>query len=177
MVLLQRISEELHYILLTKLHFLAMHIPNSHAKRILYRLRGSKIGARVDFSYGVFLEEHFPECITIHDNVDLGPCVIIVAHDSSYKCVSSENNLVTKKVIIEQNVYIGAGSVILPGVRIGHHSLIGADQSFRGIFLPTVWRLATPHVSSALPMNGSAKKECKSKVRTQFYLVIDRKDA
>ena len=128
MVLLKRISEELHYILLTKLHFLAMNIPNSHAKRILYRLRGSKIGARVDFSYGVFLEEHFPECITIHDNVDLGPCVIIVAHDSSYKCVSSEKNLVTKKVIIEQNVYIGAGSVILPGVRIGHHSLIGAGS-------------------------------------------------
>lgn len=128
MVLLQRISEELHYILLTKFHFLAMHIPNSHAKRIFYRLRGSKIGAHVDFSYGVFLEEHFPECITIHDNVDLGPCVIIVAHDSSYKCVSSENNLVTKEVIIEQNVYIGAGSVILPGVRIGHHSLIGAGS-------------------------------------------------
>ena len=128
MVLLQRISEEFHYILLTKLHFLAMNIPNSHAKRIFYRLRGSKIGARVDFSYGVFLEEHFPECITIHDNVDLGPCVIIVAHDSSYKCVSSENDLVTKNVIIEQNVYIGAGSVILPGVRIGHHSLIGAGS-------------------------------------------------
>jgi acetyltransferase-like isoleucine patch superfamily enzyme len=121
-------SEEFHYILLTTFHFFAMNIPSSHAKRVLYRLRGSKIGARVDFSYGVFLEEHFPECITIHDNVDLGPCVIIVAHDSSYKCVSSNNNLVTKKVIIEQNVYIGAGSVILPGVRIGHHSLIGAGS-------------------------------------------------
>ena len=128
MVLLQRMSEEFHYILLTTFHFFAMNIPSSHAKRVLYRLRGSKIGARVDFSYGVFLEEHFPECITIHDNVDLGPCVIIVAHDSSYKCVSSNNNLVTKKVIIEQNVYIGAGSVILPGVRIGHHSLIGAGS-------------------------------------------------
>ena len=123
-----RISGEIQYIFSTLFHFFAMNLPNSSMKRIFYRLRGSKIGAHVDFSYGVFLEEHYPECITIQDNVDIGPCVIIVAHDSSLKCLSSGGTLITKKVIIEENAYIGAGVLILPGVRIGHHSLIGAGS-------------------------------------------------
>ena len=128
MVMMEKISEEIHYILSTTFHFFAMNIPNSHLKRIFYRLRGSKIGAHVDFSSGVFLEEHYPEFITIRDNVDLGPCVIIVTHDSSGKCLSSEGELIIKEVIIEENSYIGAGTIILPGVRIGHHSLIGAGS-------------------------------------------------
>ncbi len=103
---MQKISEEVQYILNTTFHFFAMNIPNSHIKRFFYRLRGSKIGIRVDISSGVFLEEHFPEFITIYDNVDLGPGVIIVTHDSSYKCISSEDKLIIKEVIIEQNVYI-----------------------------------------------------------------------
>jgi acetyltransferase-like isoleucine patch superfamily enzyme len=128
MELMQRISEEVQYILTSTYHYIAMNIPNSRLKRVFYRLRGTKIGNHVDISHGVFIEEHFPEFITIHDNVDLGPFVVIVAHDSSVKCVSSQDKLITKEVIIEQNVYIGAGAIILPGVRIGHHSIIGAGS-------------------------------------------------
>ena len=39
-----------------------------------------------------------------------------------------EGTLITKEVIIEENTYIGAGVLILPGVRIGHHALIGAGS-------------------------------------------------
>lgn len=109
-------------------HFLAMYIPNSHIKRFFYRLRGTKIGRHVDIAPGVFLEDFYPELITLQDNVDLGPNVIIVTHDSSGNCVSSRDITWTKNVIIENNVYIGAGAIILPGIRIGHHSIIGAGS-------------------------------------------------
>jgi acetyltransferase-like isoleucine patch superfamily enzyme len=97
-------------------------------KRFFYRIRGTKIGNHVDFAPGVFLEDFYPELITLGDNVDLGPNVIVVTHDSSGKCISSLDITWTNAVVIENNVYIGAGAIILPGVRIGHHSIIGAGS-------------------------------------------------
>jgi acetyltransferase-like isoleucine patch superfamily enzyme len=128
MALLHKISVEIKYFFQCFFHFLAMYIPNSHMKRFFYRIRGTKIGNHVDFAPGVFLEDFYPELITLGDNVDLGPKVIIVTHDSSGKCISSQDITWTKAVVIENNVYIGAGAIILPGVRIGHHSIIGAGS-------------------------------------------------
>jgi acetyltransferase-like isoleucine patch superfamily enzyme len=39
-----------------------------------------------------------------------------------------EQGFVTEPVVIEENVWIGANSVILPGVRIGRNSVIGAGS-------------------------------------------------
>ncbi len=128
MAFMHKISVEIHYFLKCFFHFLAMYVPNSHVKRFFYRIRGTKIGQSVDFAPGVFLEDFYPELITLQDNVDLGPNVIIVTHDSSGKCISSQDITWTKAVVVENNVYIGAGAIILPGVRIGHHSIIGAGS-------------------------------------------------
>ena len=76
----------------------------------------------------MFLEDYDPHLITINDNVDIGPFVIIATHDSSKKCVYPDGKIETKEVVIENNVYIGSGAIILPGVRIGHHSIVGAGS-------------------------------------------------
>jgi acetyltransferase-like isoleucine patch superfamily enzyme len=126
MGIVHKISEEIRYMCKSGCHFVAMNIPNSHLKRAFYRIRGTKIGKHVDIAPGVYLEDFYPELITIQDNVDIGPNVIIVTHDSSGKCVSSRDVTWTKPVVIENNVYLGAGAIVLPGVRIGDHSIIGA---------------------------------------------------
>ena len=72
------------------LHILAMNIPFGRIKRALYRLRGTKIGKNVDIATGVFIEESYPELVEIEENVDIGPNVIIVAHDTSYHCVQPD---------------------------------------------------------------------------------------
>jgi len=108
------------------LHILAMNIPFGRVKRTLYRLRGTKIGKGVDISSGVFIEESFPHLVTIEDNVDIGPNVIIVAHDSSYHCVQPDIPLILKRVTIKRNAYIGAGAIILPGVTIGERAIVAA---------------------------------------------------
>ncbi len=41
---------------------------------------------------------------------------------------------------IEDNVWIGGGAIILPGVTIGRNSVIGAGSVVTVPFLPTVWR-------------------------------------
>ena len=108
------------------LHFLAMDVPFGRLKRALYRLRGTKIGKKVDIATGVFMEESFPHLITIEDNVDIGPNVVIAAHDSSYHCIQPDIPLICKEVRIKRNAYIGAGAIILPGVTVGEYSIVAA---------------------------------------------------
>ena len=61
--------------------------------------------------------------IEIGNNVQIGPQVTIVIdnHDSD-----NRNILCCKRVRIEDNVWIGARVVILPGVTIGENAIIAA---------------------------------------------------
>ena len=67
--------------------------------------------------------------IVIGDNVLIGPNVTIstVSHPLDVED-RIKNLLIIKKVIIEDNVWIGANSVILPGITIGENSVIGAGS-------------------------------------------------
>jgi acetyltransferase-like isoleucine patch superfamily enzyme len=163
MGILHKISDEIHYIFKSCCHFMAMNIPNSHLKRSFYRIRGTKIGNHVDIAPGVFLEDFYPELITIQDNVDIGPNVVIVTHDSSGKCVSSQDITWTKPVVIENNVYLGAGVVILPGVRIGDHSIIGAGSVVTRDIPPNCVAFGSPARIQLSTQEWLGKKGLKAK--------------
>lgn len=62
--------------------------------------------------------------IEIGDNVTLAPRVHILAHDASTKIPLGYTKI--GKVKIGNNVFIGAGSTILPGVTIGDNVIIGS---------------------------------------------------
>jgi len=62
----------------------------------------------------------------IGDNVTLAPNVTILAHDASMK--NTLNFTKIAKVKIGNNVFIGANSVILPGISIGDNVIIGAGS-------------------------------------------------
>ena len=68
--------------------------------------------------------------ITIGDNVHIGAHVSITAHEAEH--VRPEQLDVWKPldfyfepVVIEDHTLVCSGAVIIPGVRIGHHSMIG----------------------------------------------------
>lgn len=65
--------------------------------------------------------------ITIGNGVFIGPKVnlITINHD-----VNSANRSATygRRIVIEDKVWIGINSTILPGVRIGHGAIIGAQS-------------------------------------------------
>ena len=121
-----RSFDKIHDVYIFLLHLAAMNIPLGRIKKFCYHLRGSKIGKNVDIASGVYMEESFAQFITIEDNVDIGPNVIIVAHDSSYCCFDPEIPIICREVKIKKNAYIGAGAIILPGVTIGEYSIVGA---------------------------------------------------
>lgn len=79
---------------------------------------GNKIGNNVRIHSGCFLES-----VTLENNVFVGPNVVFTDDlhppcPSYKKCVGG--------AYVEKNVSIGANSTILPGVKIGKNSLIGA---------------------------------------------------
>lgn len=64
--------------------------------------------------------------ITIGNNVTLAPRVHILAHDASTKKHLGYTKI--GLVNIGDNVFVGAGSIVLPGVKIGENSIIGAGS-------------------------------------------------
>ena len=64
--------------------------------------------------------------ITIGNNVALAPHVRIYTATHDYSTLSLED--AAASVIIEDNVWIGGGSIILPGVTIGTGAVIGAGS-------------------------------------------------
>ncbi len=124
--LIEKVIEEISHAVNVVLLLIAMRIPFIHIKRILYRLRGTKLGKRVDIAYGAYIDEAYPERVTIGDFVDLGPNVMILAHDSSYHNIDSDYPTEVEDVVIEDHAYIGAGAIIMPGVTVGEAAIVAS---------------------------------------------------
>ena len=92
------------------------------------RRQGARIGNFVQIvDKSKFLYE--PWCanlIEIGDEVVIAAGVRFVSHDSSYTNIFGGVPTKYGKIVIEDNVYIGVNSIVLPGVRIGASSLVGA---------------------------------------------------
>ena len=87
---------------------------------------GLVVGKNFTMRDEVILDHSHPWHIEIGDDVTLAPRVHILAHDASMK---RELNFVRiGKVRIGNRVFVGAGSIILPGVTIGDDVIIGAGS-------------------------------------------------
>lgn len=63
--------------------------------------------------------------ITIDDNVLIGPGVKVLSEGHSLSS-DERQTLVPGRIHIRQNAWIGAGSIILPGVTIGENAVVAA---------------------------------------------------
>lgn len=107
-------------------------------KELVFRMRGQysverliklglTVGKNFNPQHGYDLDPSHCWLISIGDDVVFGPNVSILAHDAS-TC----NALGYAKigcVTIGDRVFIGEGSVVLPGVSIGNDVIIGANST------------------------------------------------
>ena len=70
------------------------------------------------------------ENITIGEHTTIGPNVCIYDHDHNYR--DPELGIISTPVVIGKGVWIGAGSVILRGTKIGDNCVIAAGSVVKG---------------------------------------------
>ncbi|MDG1873774.1 MAG: DapH/DapD/GlmU-related protein [Mariniblastus sp.] len=86
------------------------------------------IGSEVNVNSGVTIQSCGAAPVTIGDRVVLSyDCMILTGGLDRGHCFESREHLV-KPVIIEDGVWLGARSVVLPGITIGKNSLIAAGS-------------------------------------------------
>jgi acetyltransferase-like isoleucine patch superfamily enzyme len=105
----------------------ALYLPGGGTARIwLHRARGVKIGENVFIGTDVLLETSYPQLISIGNNVSISIRAVIIAHFMETTWKKSQGGEPT--VVIEDDVFIGPGVLILPNVRIGKGSVIMAGS-------------------------------------------------
>lgn len=87
---------------------------------------GLKLGENTNIQGECIIDPSHCWLIEIGNNVTLAPRVHILAHDASTKRELGYTRI--GKVRIGNDVFIGAGSIILPNVDIGNRVIIGAGS-------------------------------------------------
>jgi serine acetyltransferase len=98
------------------LQMLARGAPGARTLRVwLHRWRGVEIGKGSWIGYDSVLETSYPRLITIGNRVTLSIRVTVVAHFGTMS-----------GVVFEDDVFVGPGAIILPGVTIGKGAIVTA---------------------------------------------------
>jgi maltose O-acetyltransferase len=109
-------------------------------RRVVRRLRGwpnledferdgMQIGRNVFVGGGTILDPDFAFLISIGDDSIISLGVIVLAHDASTRRHIGYSRVAP--VTIGRRVFIGARSVVLPGVTIGDDAIVGAGSVVR----------------------------------------------
>jgi acetyltransferase-like isoleucine patch superfamily enzyme len=100
------------------LQMLLRSAPGATSLRVwLNRWRGVTIGKNVWIGYDTVIETSYPHLVTIGDRAAIGIRSIIIAHMREQE-----------GVVIEEDVTLGAGVIVLPNVRIGRGSIVAAGS-------------------------------------------------
>lgn len=87
---------------------------------------GMKLGKNNHGIAACMLDYAHSWLIEIGDNVTFAPQVYLLAHDASTQKLLDYTKIA--KVVIEDNVFIGARALIMPGVRVGKNSIVAAGS-------------------------------------------------
>jgi len=88
--------------------------------------KGLKVGTNFHMQQGCTIDESHSYHIEIGDDVSLAPNVHILAHDASTWWFLEHSKI--KNVKIGNRVFIGSGSIIMPGITLGNDVIIGAGS-------------------------------------------------
>jgi serine acetyltransferase len=152
------------------LHVLAMFAPFNSWRLFFHRLRGVRIGRRVEIVQGCFLEESRPWLITIEDDVKISARATIVTHDMTYYQMDQSVPYRYGEVVLKRRCIVGPGSVILPGVTVGEGALVGAGAVVvKDVPAGTV--VAAPAAAHLLRLEDGLEK---ARLKVEEYRRVDR---
>ena len=116
------------------LRWLGENHPDNITRKIFFVASNVTIGEDAVINKNFIISDDYKPLLVIGNRVAISPNVTIICSSApnnsllvNHKYIKS-NLIQSKKVIIENDVWIGANSVILPGIRVGNHSIIGAGS-------------------------------------------------
>lgn len=99
---------------------------------------GMKVGENLNCAPSVFIDPAHCFLISIGDNCTFASKVHILAHDASIKKHLGYTKI--GKVVIGNRVFLGVGTIILPGCTVGDDVIVGAGSVVTGNIPPReVW--------------------------------------
>jgi acetyltransferase-like isoleucine patch superfamily enzyme len=113
---------------LAKLH------PDNRSRKILLRNSNISIGKESVINSNFVVSDDYKKLLFIGERVAISPNVTIICCSAPNNSKLNNNDYVKfnlikeQKVIINDDVWIGANTVILPGVIIGKNSIVGAGS-------------------------------------------------
>lgn len=133
--------------------------------------KGFKHGENFNLEKGANIDSAFCREISCGNNVTLTKDVYILAHDASMKKLLGKTKV--GKVQIGNNVFVGAKTVILPGVSIGDNVVIAANSSVtKSVPSNEVWGGVPARFIMTTPEFVTKHKEqINGKKRTDFRYV------
>jgi len=115
---------------------------------------GMKIAPDVRISFKARIDKTNPTCVEIAEKTYIAFDAIILAHDYSTQRHGGAFSQSTK---IGKNCFIGCASIIMPGVQIGDHVIVGAGS------------VVTKDVPSHSIVAGNPAKVVRSDINTIAY--------
>ncbi len=105
------------------LHLIAQFVPGATSVRpFLHRLRGVKIYGKVFIGDQVYLENSHPEAIEMHEEAELAPRCILIAHFRG-----------TGKIILQKKAWVGTNVTIIASPKqtltLGEGSVVAAGST------------------------------------------------
>lgn len=94
----------------------------------MHRRRGITIGNNVYIGQNCCLDNAYPECIFIGDDVSLAGEVTIVAHSNPYIHFKGVFESIVAPVVIEKGAWIGVKCTLTAGARIGAYATVSAGS-------------------------------------------------
>ncbi len=121
--------------LIRVLQLVALWAPGANTFRVrLHRMRGVTIGHNVFIGTAVMLETSRPELIRIGDDVTISMRATVIAHFRGI--APAERGKARYSVIIEDQAFIGPGTIILEGVIVGRGAVVTAGSVVTGSVAP-----------------------------------------
>ena len=123
------------YVPYTIKKWLASYHPDQEIRNLFLRLTGVEVGKDAYINLNVMIvDDRYAKDVKIKigNRVAISPGVIIISASAPNMSLLRNNDYVknrlikTESVQIEDDVWIGAGAVIMPGVKIGRESIVGA---------------------------------------------------
>jgi len=90
--------------------------------------QGLRIGDRTQLGHNARIDQ----CVTIGDDVLMGPDVVILTNTHEFENlgipINRQGKIHVRPVVIGNDVWLGTRVIVMPGVRIGDHAVIGAGS-------------------------------------------------